>query len=236
VLHGHGIISRMTTQLYHDDGSMTLVLSDEMATFKREGLEPQYILTSTPEEVEELARIEREYVTPPALRAHELAELFPDAKHFLEQRKKEYTAELEGLLERERDIHSQYTTIKEESTKEFLLWSTEKQRQHILDKRTADANVLMFMGKKGKNKAMEYQAALSKAKSFPIDNLVEVKHGSKALCVWHDETNPSMHYYRKNNTVWCFSCGRGGDAVDVVMAQRNCTMVEAMDFLNNTGA
>jgi hypothetical protein len=214
----------MTTQVYNDDGSMTLVLNDGSTS------------TVSAEQMFTLEQIEREYVAPPALRPHELAELFPDAKKYLTQKRKEINEELKALLVDDQNIPTLYPLLKQEPEREFRQWSNEKQRERLLAKRDYNDSILMFMGTKGKQKALEYQTALAKAKTYPIDQLVEVKHGSKALCVWHDEHNPSMHYYRKNNTVFCFSCNKGGDAIDVVRAMKNCSMVEALAFLNNETA
>lgn len=211
----------MTTQVYNDDGSMTLVLNDGSTS------------TVSADEMFALEQIEREYVAPPALRPHELAELFPDAKGFLNEKRKEINEQLRALLADDENIHTLYPLYSQEPEREFRMWGNEKQRERLLTKRNYNDSILMFMGKGGKKKAFEFQTALTRAKSYPIDQLVEVKHGSKALCVWHEEHNPSMHYYKKNNTVFCFSCNKGGDAIDVVRAMKDCSMVEALAFLNN---
>ncbi len=73
---------------------------------------------------------------------------------------------------------------------------------------------------------------LDAAKTYPINNIVEVKNGF-AKCVWHGlERTPSMKFYPKENRVHCFSCNKGGDAVDVCMAVNNITMPEAIKMLN----
>lgn len=55
------------------------------------------------------------------------------------------------------------------------------------------------------------------AKHFPIDRLVNLNRSHKALCLWHEEKTPSMHYYADTNTVHCFGCGMSGDSIDVEM-------------------
>lgn len=73
---------------------------------------------------------------------------------------------------------------------------------------------------------------LLRAKSYPIENIIDVKHGF-ASCVWHGpERTPSMKFYPKENRVHCFSCSRGGDAIDVCMAVNNVTISEAIRILN----
>lgn len=58
---------------------------------------------------------------------------------------------------------------------------------------------------------------IERAKQHPIPQLLEIKRKT-ALCPWHEDRNPSLHYYDKTNTVHCFSCGKGGDAIDVAQA------------------
>ena len=62
---------------------------------------------------------------------------------------------------------------------------------------------------------------IERAKRFPIRELLEVKRGT-SLCLWHDDTRPSMKIYDKDNRVWCFSCAHGGDPIDVYMALNGC--------------
>lgn len=72
---------------------------------------------------------------------------------------------------------------------------------------------------------------LSRAKQFPITSLMPFNRAHKAVCLWHSDTHPSLHYYAKNNKVHCFSCGKTGDAVDVYMAINNCSFLEAIKGL-----
>lgn len=71
---------------------------------------------------------------------------------------------------------------------------------------------------------------LSRAKEYPIENLIHfVKH--KAPCIWHKETLPSMTYYPETNSVYCFGCGKHGDAVDVYRQMHNVSFKEAVKAL-----
>lgn len=73
--------------------------------------------------------------------------------------------------------------------------------------------------------------ALVRAKAFPISELVEFNRQKKAKCLWHDDGDPSMHYYESQNKVHCFSCGHRGDAVDVYMALNKVSFSEAVQAL-----
>lgn len=72
---------------------------------------------------------------------------------------------------------------------------------------------------------------IERAKQYPIDNLLEFKR-NKGLCLWHDDRNPSMHFYRKDNQVYCFSCSQGGDVIDVYMQLHGENFVEAVKELS----
>lgn len=74
---------------------------------------------------------------------------------------------------------------------------------------------------------MNYDRAERIRASVPLENVllahgVELKRTGNsymALCIWHDETNPSMHVYQSPKDgyqrAFCFSCGHGGDVMDV---------------------
>ena len=55
---------------------------------------------------------------------------------------------------------------------------------------------------------------IDKAKQYPIDQLIEIKHGF-AKCLWHTEKQASMKYYEKENRAHCFSCGKSFDSIDI---------------------
>lgn len=51
----------------------------------------------------------------------------------------------------------------------------------------------------------------------------------KVLCPWHTDSNPSCHVYPDH--VYCFSCGKAGDAITFVCDYMKLTFSEALDFL-----
>jgi hypothetical protein len=61
----------------------------------------------------------------------------------------------------------------------------------------------------------------------PVSDFLEFKR-RKALCLWHKEVEPSLHYYPATNSVYCFSCGRHGDVIDVIRQLDNCSFKEAL--------
>lgn len=71
---------------------------------------------------------------------------------------------------------------------------------------------------------------IERANEFPIEEVVEVDKSHYALCVAHDDTNPSM--WCKNNFAHCFSCGYTSSVIGVYMKVNNCSFMEAVRKLN----
>ena len=54
-----------------------------------------------------------------------------------------------------------------------------------------------------------------RARSFPMTNLLDFT-GNKAVCPFHNEKTPSLHYYTHTNSAYCFgACGRAYDSIDL---------------------
>jgi len=69
-----------------------------------------------------------------------------------------------------------------------------------------------------------------KARAYPITQLLKFT-ANKAKCLWHADKNPSLVYFPKTNTVYCFSCSKFGDAIDVHRAVNNSTFTQAVKVL-----
>lgn len=72
-----------------------------------------------------------------------------------------------------------------------------------------------------------------KAKAVPCHELHEFNRANKGKCLWHTDSDPSLHYYEKHNNCYCHSCGKFADSIDIVMAKQNISFKEAVKFLNN---
>lgn len=68
------------------------------------------------------------------------------------------------------------------------------------------------------------------AKKVPISTFLKVSH-DKALCLFHNDSDPSMHIYEKDNRYYCFVCNANGDVIDLVMALRNISFIDAVKSL-----
>ena len=71
-----------------------------------------------------------------------------------------------------------------------------------------------------------------RAKEYPMTKLVDLQK-NKACCLWHTEKTPSLHYYEKTNSAYCFGgCGRTYDSIDAYMKVHNVGFTKAVDELN----
>lgn len=72
---------------------------------------------------------------------------------------------------------------------------------------------------------------LENAKTYPIPQLLKFKTNA-ALCIFHAEKSPSLQYYPKTNTCYCFGgCGKAYDVIDIYRKLHNCSFKEAIRAL-----
>jgi hypothetical protein len=241
------MISPMTRTIYHEDDSVILLLSDEMVAFFAKDIldsdgnvkikgEERYAITMTAEEYENLERHASEYEPPAPLLQHELAEIFgddPELPKYLDTKKKELYQQQQATFTDNAELLLKYPKSKDKETVEYYQEKNAELRQKLQSNRDEIDRMLAFMGRGGKRKIKNFQLELARAKAFPIDKLLDFSNNRlKTQCVWHEDSNPSLYYYRKNNTVWCFACGNGGDSIDVVRQMKKCSLPEAIKFIN----
>jgi len=189
----------------------------------------------TPEETEHLDRVAHHYNKhvreEVPTRPFEIARIFPESKTYLLGRNKKIGEELQRLMEIDRKINDVFSAFSKKDTRELLLFDNSLKRDDFLFEQKRNKEILACMGSKGK-RIRDFNAQLEQARTYPIDRLIRFTH-LKAKCIWHNDKTPSMHYYKKKNKVYCFSCKKGGDVLDVVMQQRGCDLREAISFLSN---
>ena len=88
----------------------------------------------------------------------------------------------------------------------------------------------VFLGLKPASDGKITDADIAKAKEFPINQLLEFKRGF-THCIWHNDINPSMYYYEKSNKVYCFSCSKNADVIDVVQKLKGYSFIQTINFL-----
>lgn len=59
----------------------------------------------------------------------------------------------------------------------------------------------------------------------------EVDKNNKAICPFHNDTNPSLSFNIKENYYHCFSCGASGDNIKLVKEMLHCNFNEAVEFI-----
>lgn len=55
----------------------------------------------------------------------------------------------------------------------------------------------------------------------------------RSLCPFHDDHDPSLHINATKNIFKCFSCGKGGDVIGLVMQVENLKYLDACQWLIN---
>lgn len=73
--------------------------------------------------------------------------------------------------------------------------------------------------------------SLAKAKSYPIENLLEFNSGGFAKCLWHEERSPSLKWYPKRNKAHCFAGCGDFDSIDAYQKIHNVNLNEAIKKL-----
>ena len=169
--------------------------------------------------------------------SNELLHVFPQAKSIVKNQLKElhqrilYFNKLENQI---KDICFRKipNILERDRTEDFFIELEVNLPRQETEKDIKELeNILRWASDDNKSKIT---LDIPKAKSYPISQLIEFK-GNTAKCIWHSpDKNPSMHYYQKNNKVHCFSCGKSGDSIDVVMQIRGCNLSEAVKFINQS--
>jgi len=73
---------------------------------------------------------------------------------------------------------------------------------------------------------------IENAKLYPITDILGEPENKRFTCIFHSpDNNPSLHYYKKTNSVHCFSCGEGGDSIAVYMKVNNVDFITAVNQL-----
>jgi hypothetical protein len=165
----------------------------------------------------------------------ELPQVYPDAKKVIEIKIKEYKQELKELSKKAQEIKKWTISKCSDYTKLDLLIETnqalglgerpEKVQGHL---NRLERLQLLFADKQVSNNYINKESV----KDIPISEYLEFNKANKCKCIWHNDASPSLHYYPKNNTVYCFSCSKSGDIIDVIMQLNGCDFRQALKILS----
>jgi len=143
--------------------------------------------------------------------------------------------DISDYVSRGGDLHSLLATAKQypniESIKEDMLerqatWRSTGFHKAYLDNAQKELRQSTY-----KTPTYEGDDRVLKAKTVPITRLLKFSQ-KKTVCPWHNENTPSLHFYEKTNSVYCFGCGKYADAIDVYREVHGCGFKKAIDDLN----
>lgn len=166
---------------------------------------------------------------------NDLAKTFPEAEGDLKKMIKEIDIELNKYKEIERkivfivgDVHYSEREIVEMIARGIYL---DPFINALNEKKNKLKKILLFMEKRGEIEN-SYSVDLEKIKQISIKDFIKFDHSGMAKCIWHNDGDPSMKYYKKTNSVYCFSCNKYGSVIDVYMQLFNVDFKEAIQRLN----
>jgi hypothetical protein len=166
-----------------------------------------------------------------------LIETFPEAKSLIiDNLKQEINVAEMDLLEADR-LEKLFDDIIYRKTRHEYFWKSlvtvmylEPLRidQHKIIKRNT-LYLSMLSGKSStKNQIGVTPEEIAQAKQYPLTELIEFKI-HQAVCPFHQEKTPSLHYYPKNNSAYCFgACQKAFDSIEAYRQLNHCSFVEAV--------
>jgi hypothetical protein len=168
----------------------------------------------------------------------ELAQTYPEAREYLENKVAEQDEEIVKLNELEKYVNTAkiYRKPEHRRTKYIRLTMIEMDKQKLIQQVEFNESIIDAIKSKGRKRTPKgalSESDIQNAKAVPITNYIEFRRDSKAKCIWHSERSGSMHYYPKTNTVHCFGGGQSGDVVDVIQQLNGVEFRDAVRFLIN---
>ncbi len=164
---------------------------------------------------------------------------FPGAKKFIIEKLEKELAEAQAQIKEADRLEPVYHEIiyTQSDPKNEWFWKAiveilflnplrEKQQKIIKE------NSYLLSQLRGKSKTNNIigvtENEIQQAREFPVTDLISFKN-NKAICPFHNEKTPSLNYYKKNNTCYCFgACQKSFDSIEVYKKLNNCSFVEAV--------
>ncbi len=144
---------------------------------------------------------------------------WPTTKKGIKDLMKGYELRIGDLMNEARALRGEYKSDRHlEILKKFFMDRYYEAKKH-----------LRYMDM-GKNK-VQYGNRIAQAKQVSIGKFIDFNREKFAVCVWHQDSHPSMYWYENQGRVKCFSCGQLGDVIDVVQKLNNCELKEALNII-----
>lgn len=100
------------------------------------------------------------------------------------------------------------------------------EREDYVDKKKRIKKILELHSEFG-------EVSITKAKAYPIENLIEFNSGGFASCPFHGpEKTPSAKWYPQRNKIHCFGCHVDADSIDVYQKINNVDFIKAVKALS----
>ncbi len=114
-------------------------------------------------------------------------------------------------------------SVKQNRTERIALWQNTYFHDAYIKEHSKPLKIPYIRDESIKDEVM-------RAKQYPISELLQLS-GNKCRCIWHNEKTPSLCYFEKTNSVYCFGCGKFGDAIDVYRHLYKVSFKEAVKKL-----
>jgi len=174
------------------------------------------------------------------LTEHKVATTFSGMADELEDIIEAQEERLQELADLEKDINQflgeKYPSnpLKQErEATPFLRFAVWKEYFPLRERLKRNKSILQRMKKRNNLSPRTSSVDVEDVKGVPISDYLEFNKAGKAQCIWHNDENPSLHYYEEQNRVYCFACDEGGDVVDVVQELYSCSFKQALTKLTN---
>lgn len=213
---------KRSIQIYSDEQDKMFLITPETG-----------FTVSYQDELDIMEEIEKVYETP-TIHTNELLRVFPQAKSIVKKSLRDLHDQLLSLKDYEKQIidicyRKMDNVLERELTESFF-----RELEINIPRKKIEAQIKQkeFMLRSVDIAENCPGLDIPRAKSYPINQLIEFK-GNTARCIFHSpDRTPSMHYYARSNKVKCFSCGKLADSIDVVQQLQGCTLKEAVNYLN----
>lgn len=93
----------------------------------------------------------------------------------------------------------------------------------------------MIVDAMASNKTISWEEQIELAKQFDIRDILDFNKNGFRTCIFHEEDTPSMKYYEKSNTVYCFGCNTWADSIKITQHLFQCDYCEAVKILAKGG-
>lgn len=125
-------------------------------------------------------------------------------------------------------VYPDETAVIEDMNKRAASWLPTRFHTAWIKKHHEQAQKEEYRGRK-----VVHDDKVLNAKAYPISNLLKFNKLHKAICPFHDEKTPSLHYYEKTNSTYCFGgCGKAYDSIAIYQRINNTSFRDAVEDLN----